>query len=133
MSPIPCFSMGQPVNADAEGEAAEIRRVVVHEAVHGGSTCPHRKARSNRSLCTWDSPCRAVAENAGCVEFDGRFGKTEKSSIESASFGARAKKFANEILDRAFEIRNVRSGVNGKPFHLVEDIEGVRASGLSRR
>src|SRR6267378_2116458 len=124
----------ETVDADAEGEAADLSCIVVHEAVDGG--IDHAGAKeldpgSALAFRTGSSACRgacSAAKGAGDVEFDARLGEWEIAGPET-SFHAGAEKLFYEIFDSAGEIAESDVGVGGQAFDLVEG-EGMGGVGI---
>src|SRR6266478_5631460 len=124
----------ETVDADAEGEAADLSCIVVHEAVDGG--IDHAGAKeldpgSALAFRTGSSACRgacSAAKGAGDVEFDARLGEWEIAGPET-SFHAGAEKLFYEIFDSAGEIAEGDVRVDGQAFDLMVG-EGMGGVGI---
>src|SRR6266850_7116071 len=124
----------EAIDADAEGEAADFFRVIVHETVDGG--IDHARAEEFNPRGTLAFRARSAAGGrtcsaakwAGDVELDGRLGEREIAWPE-ARFHAGTKKLFYEIFDGAREIAKGNVGVHGEAFDLVKG-EGMRGVGI---
>src|SRR5713226_2690906 len=103
------FQHGQAVDADAEGEAADFFRVVIHKAVDGridhagAEELDPGRAFALRASFPTGGCAGSSAERAGDFKFDGRLGEREIAGPE-ARLHPGAKKLFYEILDGAGEI-----------------------------
>src|SRR5882672_2754539 len=127
------FQHREAVDADAEGEAADLFRVVIHEAVDGGIDHARAEEFDPRGALAFRTGAAvrsagSAAERAGDVELDGRLGERKIAGPE-ARFDAGAKKLFYEILDGAGEIAKSDVGVHGEAFDLVEG-ERMRGVGI---
>src|SRR6266850_673147 len=124
----------EAVDADAEGEAADFFRVVIHEAVDGGIDHARAEEFNPRGALAFRARSAAggrtcsAAKWAGDVELDGRLGEREIAWPE-ARFHAGTKKLFYEIFDGAREIAKGNVGVHGEAFDLVKG-EGMRGVGI---
>src|SRR6266481_712693 len=122
----------EAIDADAEGEAADFFRVVIHEAVDSG--IDHARAEKFNPGCPFAlrtsvsvRSAGSAAERTGDIKLDRRLGEREIAGPK-ARFHAGAKKLLHEILDGAGEIAKGDVGVHGEAFDLVkgEGMRGVR-------
>src|SRR5260370_1900176 len=128
------FQHGQAVYADAEGEAADFFRVVIHEAVDGrvdharAEKLDPGRAFALRASSPTGGRAGSSAERAGDVKFDGRLGEREITGPE-ARLHPGAKKLLYEILDGAGEIAEGNVRVDGQALALVKR-EGMGGVGI---
>src|SRR5439155_23459881 len=128
------FQHSQAVDAEAEGEAADFLRLVVHKALDRG--IDHARAKEfdpGRALALSTGSAagggsRSAAERAGNVELDGGFGKREIAGSEARGHPG-TKKLFDEIFDGAGEVAEGDVRVNGQAFDLMKD-EGVSRVGI---
>src|SRR5713226_2022235 len=119
------FQHGQAVDADAEGEAADFLRVVIHEAVDGGidhagaEELDPGRAFALRTSSPTGGRTGSSAERAGDVKFNGRLGEREIAGPK-ARLHPGAKKLFYEILDGAGEVAEGDVGVDGQALDLVK-------------
>src|SRR5882762_4435696 len=125
---------GQAIHAHAEGEAADLFCIVIHEAVNGG--VDHARAEefdpagalALAAGCAGGSRAAASAKNTGHVEFHRRFRERKIAGAETR-FHALAEELLHEIFDGAGEIAEGDVRVDSQSFDLVE-YEGVGSVGI---
>src|SRR5215469_16461498 len=130
----PVFEHGQTIDTDAEGEAADLFRVVVHKAEDGGidhtGTEQFNPARAFAFAAdaAGFGGARTAAEDTGGVEFDRRLGEREIAGAEARA-DASAEEFLDEVINGAGEIAEGNVAVDGQSFDLMEH-EGMGGIGI---
>src|SRR5690242_1691620 len=125
---------GEAVDAHAEGEAADLLRVVIDKAVDGridhagAEELDPARAFAFRANASARGIAAAAAENAGDVEFHGWLGEREIAWAK-ARFYARSEELLHEIFDGASEIAEGDVRVHSEAFDLMEH-EGMRGVGI---
>ena len=110
---------GQPLDAHAEGEAAELFRVVADEAEDVG--IDHARAEQfDPAALLAGTAALASAERAGDGDLDAGFGEGEKRRAE-AGFDRRAEQRLHGVVERSLQVAEGDVGIDAEAFELMKD------------
>src|SRR5580700_1522813 len=114
------FELRKAVDSQAESVARDALRIVIHKPIDG--RIDHARAEELDPSRIFTKPATAApADEAGRIDFDGRFGEREIARAQ-ARFSGGPKEFAHEILDCALEFAEGDVRINRETFYLVEHV-----------